>query len=106
MFIKHRNDDFLLVQIYVDDIIFGTTNLSLCDEFSELMQNEFEMSLMGELSHFLKMKIKQTKDDIFINQRKCISDMLKKYGMENAKPAATLISTTTKVTKDDESKKK
>ena len=101
LFTLHKNDKLLLVQIYVDDIIFGATDESLCDEFSKLMQKEFEMSMMGELNHFLGLQIKQLKDGIFINQSKYISDMLKKYGMEGAKPAATPMSTTTKLTKDE-----
>ena len=101
LFIKHKNNDLLLVQIYVDDIIFGATNSSLCNEFSKMMQQEFEMSMMGELSHFLGLQIKQTVDGIFINQSKYIGDMLKKFGMENAKAASTPMSTTTKLTKDE-----
>ena len=77
LFTLHKNDELLLVKIYVDDIIFGATNESLCDEFSKLMQKEFEISMMGELSHFLGLQIKQLKDDIFINQNKHINDMLK-----------------------------
>ena len=92
------------MQIYVDDIIFGAINESLCDEFSKLMQKEFEMSMMGKLNHYLRLQIKQLKDDIFINQSKYISDMLKKYGMEGVKPAATPMSTTTKLTKDEKGK--
>ena len=53
LFIKKKDNDILLVQIYVDDIIFGSTNESLCKEFSIDMQNEFEMSMMGELNYFL-----------------------------------------------------
>ena len=95
----------LLVQIYVDDIIFGATDESLCDEFSKLMQKEFEMSMMGELSQFLGLQIKQLKDDIFINQSKYINDMLKKYGMEDVKSAASPINTTTKFNKDEKGKR-
>ena len=50
LFIKRKYDDILLVQIYVDDIIFGSTNNSLCNEFSLDMQSEFEMSMIGELN--------------------------------------------------------
>ena len=103
LFINYRNDNLLLVHIYID-IIFGPTNLFLCDEFSTLMQKEFQINMMGELSHFLGLQIKQTKDEIFINQRKDISDMLKKYGTESVKPTATAMSTTTKLNKDDKSK--
>ena len=62
------------------------------------------MSIMGELNHFLGLQIKQLKDDIFTNQSKYISDMLKKYGMEGVKLAATPISTTIKLTKDEKGK--
>ena len=58
LFIKKSNHDFLIVQIYVDDIIFGATNHCLCEEFSKLMQGEFEMSMMGELKFFLGLQIK------------------------------------------------
>ena len=101
LFTLHKNDELLVVQIYVDDIIFGATNKFLCDEFSKLMQKEFEMRMMGELSHFLGLQIKQLKDDIFINQSKYINDMLKKYGMKSVKSAVTPMNTATKLTKDE-----
>ena len=104
LFTLHKRDELLLVQIYVDDIIVGATDEPLCDEFSKLMQKEFEISMMGELNHFLGLQINQLKDDIFINQSEYISDILKKYGMEGAKPAATPMSTTTKLTKDEKEK--
>ena len=58
LFIKTKGKDMLLVQIYVDDIIFGATNESLCQEFSRVMQGKFEMSMMGELNYFLGLQIK------------------------------------------------
>ena len=70
LFIKKSKNDLLIVQIYVDDIIFGATNHCLCEEFSKLMQGDFEMSMMGELKFFLGLQIKQCKDGIFINQTK------------------------------------
>ena len=70
LFIKRKMHDILLVQIYVDDIIFGATNDSLCKEFSNDMQSEFEMSMIGELNSFLGLQIKQTKNGIFISQAK------------------------------------
>ena len=72
MFIKLRENDILIVQIYVDDIIFGATNVSLCEEFSKSMHSEFEMSMMGELNFFLGLQIKQLKEGTFINQAKFI----------------------------------
>jgi len=57
-----------LVQIYVDEIIFGATNDCLCEEFVAAIQGEFEMSMMGELSFFLRLQVKQSKDRIFLSQ--------------------------------------
>ncbi|WJZ90625.1 hypothetical protein VitviT2T_009756 [Vitis vinifera] len=71
-FIKTKENDMLLVQIYVDDIIFGATNVSLCEEFSKCMHSEFEMSMMGELNFFLRLQIKHLKEETFINQAKYI----------------------------------
>ena len=85
LFIKKKDNDILLVQIYVDDIIFGSTNESLCKEFSIDMQSEFEMSMMGELNYFLGLQIKQTNDGIFVNQAKYCKELIKKFGMENSK---------------------
>ena len=72
----------LIVQIYVDDIIFSATNYYLCEQFSKLMQENFEMSMMGELKFFLRQQIKQYKDEIFINQTKYARYILKKFGMD------------------------
>jgi uncharacterized membrane protein YciS (DUF1049 family) len=95
-------NDLLVVQIYVDDIIFGATNDRLCKYFSELMQSEFEMSMMGELGFFLGLQIKQTHEGIIIHQQKYVKELLKKFEMENAKPASTPMATTTKLGKDED----
>ncbi|MBE2321147.1 hypothetical protein DVA67_034775, partial [Solirubrobacter sp. CPCC 204708] len=105
LFIKIKNSDMLIVQIYVDDIIFGATNDTLCNEFATCMQDEFEMSMMGELTFFLGLQIKQTQSGIFINQAKYVKDMLKKFGMENAKQSPTPMSTSTKLDNDEHGKK-
>ena len=60
----------IVVQIYVDNIIFGSSTQNLCDEFAELMQKEFEMSLMGELTYFLGLQVKQTATGLFVSQEK------------------------------------
>jgi len=91
----------LLVQIYVDDIIFGSTNDPLCKEFSKDMQGEFEMSMMGELNFFLGLQIKQTKNGIFISQAKYCKELLNRFGMENAKQMATPMSTTCYLDNDE-----
>ena len=81
LFLKKHKHDILVVQIYVDDKIFSATNQSLCEYFAKEMQNEFEMSMMGELTFFLDLQVKQCDDGIFINQAKYIKDMFKKLRM-------------------------
>ena len=92
----------LVVQIYVDDIIFGATNKILCKKFTKLMQGEFEMSLMGELNYFIGLQVKQTKDETFISQTKYIKEIIKKFGMESSKELSTPMSPTYKLDKDEE----
>ncbi|GJT08794.1 retrovirus-related pol polyprotein from transposon TNT 1-94 [Tanacetum coccineum] len=99
---KKFKSHFIIVQIYVDDIIFGLTCQNLCDDFAKIIYDEFEMSMMGELNFFLGLKIKQMEDKIFFNQSKYIKEMLKKFGLEDFKPTKTPMSTEIKLTKDDE----
>ncbi|GJS24721.1 ribonuclease H-like domain-containing protein [Tanacetum coccineum] len=68
LFIKKNSRDIILVQVYVDDIIFGSTNKAWCTKFEVLMKGEFEMSAMGELTFFLGLQVKQQPDGIFISQ--------------------------------------
>jgi len=89
LFIKKSNSEIILVQIYVDDIIFCATKDSLCEDFVAAMQGEFEMSMMGELSFFLGLQVKQTKDGIFLCQSKYCKEILKKFEMESCKEAST-----------------
>jgi hypothetical protein len=79
-------------QIYVDDIIFGSTNEKFCEEFSKVMTNRFEMSMMGELKYFLGFQVKQLKEGTFLCQAKYTQDMLKQFVMEKAKHAKTPMS--------------
>ena len=67
IFYINYGKDLMLVQIYVDDIIFCSTNDKLCQKFSKLIQSRYQMSMMGELSNFLGLEVKQTDDGIFIN---------------------------------------
>ncbi|GJY01339.1 retrovirus-related pol polyprotein from transposon TNT 1-94 [Tanacetum coccineum] len=89
---KKKSSNLIIVQIYVDDIIFGLTCQDMCDEFAKIMHDEFEMSMMGELNFFLGLQIKQMEDGIFFNQSKYIKEMLKKFGLEDSKPMKTLCS--------------
>ena len=84
LFIKKSNAEIILMQIYVDDIIFGATQDRLCEEFVAAMKGEFEMSMMGELSFFLGLQVKKTKDGIFLSQSKYRKEILKKFEMENS----------------------
>ena len=77
LFHKMHNNDLILVQVYVDDIIFGSTNDNLCKRFAKLMQSKYEMSMMGELAFFLGLQVHQKIDGIFICQSKYIRDLLK-----------------------------
>jgi hypothetical protein len=93
LFTKTVAKDLFVCQIYVDDIIFGSTNKSTCEEFSRIMIQKFEMSMMGELKYFLGFQIKQLQEGTFISQTKYIQDILKKFGMKDDKPIKTPMGT-------------
>ncbi|GJX92649.1 putative ribonuclease H-like domain-containing protein [Tanacetum coccineum] len=102
LFIKKDKGDILLVQVYVDDIIFGSTKKSLCDEFEGLMHKRFQMSSMGELTFFLGLQIQQKEDGIFISQDKYVAEILKKFDFSTVKTASTPIETNKAFVKDEE----
>jgi hypothetical protein len=104
LYIKVTQGSILLIEIYVDDIVFGSTNDRLSQKFAKDMQNEFEMSLLGELSFFLGLQICQRNQGIFISQTKYIREMLKRFGMEDCKLVTTPMQTSCKLRKDDDSK--
>nr|GEZ24959.1 putative ribonuclease H-like domain-containing protein [Tanacetum cinerariifolium] len=91
LFIKKQKGDILLVQIYVDDIIFGATNKDLCKSFEKLIKDKFQMSSMGELTFFLGLQVNQKKDEIFISQDKYVAKILKKFRLTEGKSASTPI---------------
>ncbi|GKC88217.1 retrovirus-related pol polyprotein from transposon TNT 1-94 [Tanacetum coccineum] len=91
LFTKKKSSNLIIVQIYVDDIIFRLTCQDMCDEFAKIIHDEFEMSMMGELNFFLGLQIKQMEDGIFFNQSKYIKEMLKKSGLEDSKQIKTPI---------------
>jgi hypothetical protein len=93
LFTKTIDKDLSICQNYVDDIVFGSTNKSSCEEFSRIMIQKFGMSMMGELKYFLGFQIKQLQEGTFIYQTKYIQDILKKFGMKNAKPIKTPMGT-------------
>ncbi|GKE41510.1 retrovirus-related pol polyprotein from transposon TNT 1-94, partial [Tanacetum coccineum] len=93
LFITKHGEDILLVQIYVDDIIFGSTNTKLSKRFEKLMHNKFEMSMMGELKFFLGIQIHQSPRGIFINQAKYAQEILIKHGMTSCDSTGTPMAT-------------
>nr|GFA15271.1 ribonuclease H-like domain-containing protein [Tanacetum cinerariifolium] len=91
-----------MIKIYVDDIIFGTTNKALCQSFEKLMKDKFQMSSMGELTFFLGLQVKQKKDGIFISQDKYVVEILRKFGLSKGKSASTPIDTEKPLLKDSD----
>ena len=100
LFIKRKDGELIVAQVYVDDIIFGSTKDELAYSFSKLMQAEFEMSMIGELTHFLGLQIHQQESGIFLSQSKYAKNLVKKFGLEFASSIRTLISPNVKLTVD------
>nr|GEZ14349.1 retrovirus-related Pol polyprotein from transposon TNT 1-94 [Tanacetum cinerariifolium] len=91
LFIRRFHDDILVVHVYVDDIIFGSTHPMYIQLFSNLMKSCFKMSMMGEMTFFLGLPVNQSPCGIFINQSKYVLEILKKYGMESCDLVGTLM---------------
>ncbi|GJX90874.1 putative ribonuclease H-like domain-containing protein, partial [Tanacetum coccineum] len=102
LFIKKNKSDIMLVQVYVDDIIFGSTTQSMCTEFEDCMHKRFQMSSMGELTFFLGLQVKQQPDGIFISQDKYVADILKKFDFCSIKTATTPIESNKPLVKDED----
>ncbi|GJZ71518.1 putative ribonuclease H-like domain-containing protein [Tanacetum coccineum] len=102
LFIKKDIGDILLVQRYVDDIIFGSTIKSLCVEFEQMMHKRFQISSMGELTFFLGLQVQPKEDGIFISQDKYVVDILKKFDFNTVKATSTPIETNKALNKDEE----
>ncbi|GJS60403.1 retrovirus-related pol polyprotein from transposon TNT 1-94 [Tanacetum coccineum] len=100
LFTIRYEEDILLVQIYIDDIIFGSTNPKFSKRFEKLMHSKFEMSLMGEMKFFLGLQIHQSPRGIFINQAKYALEILKKHGMEKYDIVGTPMATKPKLDAD------
>ena len=92
LFIKREDDELIVAQVYVDDIIFGLTKDKLAHGFSKLMQVEFEISMIGELTHFFRLQIRQQNSGIFLSQSKYAKNLVKKFGLEFVSSVRTLIS--------------
>ena len=93
----------IIIVVYIGDVIFGSDLQILSVKFSSEMKKEFEMSMLGELTFFLGLKVSQMEKGTFISQTKYIKEMLKKFKMEESKPVSTPMVTGCKLSKDDES---
>nr|GEV44724.1 hypothetical protein [Tanacetum cinerariifolium] len=82
LFTRRHGRDILLVQVYVDDIVFGSTNPDFLKFFANLMKNNFEMSMMGELKFFLGLQVHRSPRGIFISQSQYAIELLKKHGLD------------------------
>nr|GEZ20179.1 hypothetical protein [Tanacetum cinerariifolium] len=100
LFMIRYREDILLVQLYIDDIIFGSTNLKFSKRFEKLMHNRFEMSLMGEMKFFLGLQIHQSPRGIYINQAKYALEILKKHDIEKGQSIGTSMATKPKLDAD------
>jgi hypothetical protein len=90
--------------VTLNDIIFGSTNESTCEEFSRIMTQKFEMSMMGELKFFLGFQVKQLQEGTFNSKTKYTQDILNKFGMKDAKPIKTPMGTNGHLDLDTEGK--
>jgi hypothetical protein len=102
LFLLRQGRDILIMQVYVDDIVFGGSSNSLVARFTEDMSKEFEISMMGELQLFLGLLIKQSKEGTFVHQTKYTKDIVRKFKKEDSKAMTTSMSTTTALDADEE----
>jgi len=92
----------LIIVVCVDDIIFGSNEESMSQNFSSIMQQEFEMSLVDELTYFFGLQVQQNKDGIFLSQTKYLKQILRKYNIEDSNPVYTLMVTGCSLSSNDE----
>jgi hypothetical protein len=101
LFTLNHGNNFLIVQIYVNDIIFGGSSHTLLSGIQEMMEKEFQMSIMRELTFFLSIQAKQTKQGTFVHQAKYMKDLMKKFNMAELKPVSTPMSMVTLLDLDE-----
>ncbi|KAK6162228.1 hypothetical protein DH2020_002069 [Rehmannia glutinosa] len=101
VFVEKFSNGITIAQIYVDDIVFGSTSKQKLDEFVDYMSSEFEMSMVGELNYFLGLQVKQFDKGIFITQNKYAKNLVKRFGLDNKKHMKTPMGTNDKLSKDE-----
>jgi hypothetical protein len=102
LFTLNHVTDFLLVQIYIDDIIFGGSSHTLVSRFQKMIESEFQMSMMEELTFLLGIQVKQMKQGTFVHQAKYTKDLMKKFNMAELKPVSTPMSSTASLGPDED----
>ena len=100
LFVKRGENFLLYAQVYVDDIVFGSTIGHLAHKFSEEIKMEFEMSMVGELNYFLGLQVKKREDGIFISQKKYAKNLVKHFGLDSKKHTSTPMSSSAKLSCD------
>ncbi|XP_062028636.1 uncharacterized mitochondrial protein AtMg00810-like [Rosa rugosa] len=101
---KQTKNDIIIAQVYVDDIVSGSTSKYLVKEFQSVMESEFEMSMCGELTFFLGLQVKQIDTGLFLSQSKYAENLIKKFGLASKKTVTNPMSTTAKLSEDHEGK--
>ena len=94
----------VIVEVYIDDIIFGSDDEEISKDFASRTRKEFEISLLGELKFFLGFQIVQSKKGIFIHYSKYVKDMLKRFQLEDCNLVCTPMTVGCKLSKEDETK--
>jgi isopentenyldiphosphate isomerase len=102
LFTLNHDTDFLLIQSYMDDIIFGGSSHTLVSIFQKMIENEFQMSMMRELTFFLGIQVKQMKQGTFVHEAKYMKNLIKKFNMTEIKPVFTPMSTGTSLGLDED----
>jgi hypothetical protein len=102
LFTLNHSTNFLLVQIYVDDIIFDGSCHTLVSRFQKMMESEFQISMMEEVTFFLGIQVKQTKQGTFVYQTKCMNDLMKKFNMAELKSVSTPMSSAASLGPDED----
>ena len=105
LYIFTEENKQLFVVVYVDDIIFAGDSEDMCEKFATAMKHEFEMSMLGELSFFLRLQIHKKRNGIFLSQQKNVGEILSKFQMHDCKPVSTPLVTGCKLSKEENSPK-
>ncbi len=106
LYVKHDGTgDFLVVCLYVDDLIYMGTNMKMVEDFKRAMMKEYEMIDLGLMKYFLGIQVRQSKGEVFICQEKYIEDLLKKFHMAACKPVSTPVSSNEKLQQNDAAEK-